>query len=481
MNDSQNEYLLNGYSSYITIEKMTQIMNYMKKTICIIEHINGNGTGFFCKIKDKNENTIYVLITNNHIIDEDIILRDKVIKVYLNDKTSRKIEISENKKLYTSKKYDTTIIQINPEKENINDFLELDDIIYDEDLSPNLQNKTIYIIQYPGYDYYTQKAAVSFGTIINQLNESDKLEKFEILHNCSTDHGSSGSPILKLENNKVIGIHNQKMPKFNCNRGIFFRYSIKEFLDNKNIIKKNGNIESTLNQHQREIQKNMSLKRERNLEDLLMSSKFISKDNKLSKTGLKNLGNTSYLNAVLQVLGNLKNFYKYFLEKKSEEFFTNNIKECPLSFVTHRLFKHLYPDIENKEREIYEPSGFLRVLSSINNIYNDTNSKNPNELISLILRTLNNEINKASNNTHSKNNSNTFDKKDRNIVINEGILEFISMNDSIISDSLSWFKIKESQCNNCCKIWYDFLNDYTFKLDILGCYNKINKKKYFYL
>ena len=423
MNDSQKESLLNGYPSYITIEKMTQIMNQMKKSICIIDHINGNGTGFFCKIKDKNENTIYVLITNNHIIDEDIILRDKVIKVYLNDKTSRKIEISENKKLYTSKKYDTTIIQINPEKENINDFLELDDIIYDEDLSPNLENKTIYIIQYPGYGY-SQMAAVSFGTIINQLNESDKVEKFEILHNCSTDHGSSGSPILKLENNKVIGIHNQKMPKFNCNRGIFFRYSIKEFLDNKNIIKKNGNIESTLNQHQRDIQKNMTLKRERSLENMLMSSNSISKDKTPSKTGLQNLGNTSYLNAVLQVLGNLKNFYKYFL-RKNEEFFSNNIKECPLSFVTHRLFKHLYPDIENKEREVYKPSGFLRVLSSINNIYNDTNSKNPNELISLILRTLNNEINKASNNTHSKNNSYTFDKKDRNIVINEGILEFI--------------------------------------------------------
>ena len=166
----------------------------------------------------------------------------------------------------------------------------------------------------------------------------------------------------------------------------------------------------------------------------------------------------------------------FFLSKENEEFFTNNIKEYPLSFVTHRLFKHLYPDIEKTDPEIYEPSGFLRVLSSINNVYNNTNSKNPNDLISLILRTLDNELKKSNNVNTSKNINNTVDKKDRNIVINEGILKFILMKDSIINP-LKWFEIKEFQCNNCGEIWYDFLYDYTFKLDILGCYNKIKKKK----
>ena len=64
-------------------------------------------------------------------------------------------------------------------------------------------------------------------------------------------------------------------------------------------------------------------------------------------------------------------------------------------------------------------------------------------------------------------------------MIYNGILSFISKKDTIISNSLSWFEIKESQCNKCGDIWYDFLYDNIFNLDILGCYQK-NKKKNIY-
>ena len=33
------------------------------------------------------------------------------------------------------------------------------------------------------------------------------INKYNIIHTCSTDDGSSGSPILNLKNNKVVGIH----------------------------------------------------------------------------------------------------------------------------------------------------------------------------------------------------------------------------------------------------------------------------------
>ena len=63
------------------------------------------------------------MMTNNHVINEDI-LKDKIIYVGINDDKEKKtIDIS-NRKIYTNKVYDTTIIEIKPEIDAINDFLE---------------------------------------------------------------------------------------------------------------------------------------------------------------------------------------------------------------------------------------------------------------------------------------------------------------------------------------------------------------------
>jgi len=80
----------------------------MKESICQIQNKNGDGTGFFCKILDKK-----LLITNNHVINEEIIKDKKIIKVKLNDnKINKDIKI---KDFYTSIEYDTTIIEIEEE------------------------------------------------------------------------------------------------------------------------------------------------------------------------------------------------------------------------------------------------------------------------------------------------------------------------------------------------------------------------------
>ena len=71
----------------------------------------------------------------------------------------------------------------------------------------------------------------------------------------------------------------------------------------------------------------MTLNRQRSNEFLITDSLSIQKYVNPSKTGLKNLGNTSYLNAILQVLGSFKNFALFFLREKNEKFFTNNINK----------------------------------------------------------------------------------------------------------------------------------------------------------
>ena len=155
------EKLLNKYPLPVTISKTEEILKQMKESICKIENKNGDGTGFFCKILNKK-----ILITNNHVINEEIIKNNNILKVKLNDTIKKYIKI---KDYYTSMKYDTTIIEIEMEIEDKNvHYLELDEDIFDENI--NIYNKSIYIIQYPKYGD-EQKAAVSYGILNGIQND----------------------------------------------------------------------------------------------------------------------------------------------------------------------------------------------------------------------------------------------------------------------------------------------------------------------
>ena len=185
MTQIEKENLLKKYPLPVTIEKTEIILKQMKESICQIQNKNGDGTGFFCKRLDKK-----LLITNNHIINEEIIKNKKIIKVKLNDnKIKKDIKI---KDFYTSIEYDTTIIEIE-EEENIN-YLEIDDEIFDENI--DLSNKSIYIIQYPKYGD-EQKGAVSYG-ILNGISD-----EYNLKYNCSTEWfiRITNITIIKSENN----------------------------------------------------------------------------------------------------------------------------------------------------------------------------------------------------------------------------------------------------------------------------------------
>ena len=80
--------------------------------------------------------------------------------------------------------------------DGINNFLELDDNLFREKEDALYKQKSIYVPQYPN----GKNAAVSYG-ILNDIVEN------RINHKCSTDDGSSGSPIILLESNEVIGVH----------------------------------------------------------------------------------------------------------------------------------------------------------------------------------------------------------------------------------------------------------------------------------
>ena len=106
MTEFEKEKALDLYPLPVTIEGTNIILEQMKKCICKIENENGNGTGFLCYIPYKNKK-LEVLMTNNHIINEDIINNNKSIEISLNDNNENKTINIEKRKIYTSIKYDT--------------------------------------------------------------------------------------------------------------------------------------------------------------------------------------------------------------------------------------------------------------------------------------------------------------------------------------------------------------------------------------
>ena len=71
MEESTKEKKIEDYPIPITIEGTNIILKQLINCVCKIENKKGNGTGFFCSINDE----LKVLITNNNIIDEEIILK----------------------------------------------------------------------------------------------------------------------------------------------------------------------------------------------------------------------------------------------------------------------------------------------------------------------------------------------------------------------------------------------------------------------
>ena len=103
----------------IPLNGVKKIGEQMENCICKIYKNEEIGIGFTCKITDK----LYVLITNNHILNEKNIEENKMIDISINNK-SRKIKIDRNRKKYTNKELDITFIEIRPNEDNINKYLE---------------------------------------------------------------------------------------------------------------------------------------------------------------------------------------------------------------------------------------------------------------------------------------------------------------------------------------------------------------------
>ena len=197
-------------------------MQLKNNVICkIFSHDGKLGTGFFCNIQYHEQSKyLPVLITNNHVLNKNDLNNNQIIKIaYGDDKIVKLLTINESRITYTNEGLDISIIEIIPDLDDIytNNFLEIDETILLENSNQIYIQKPIYILQYPKGD----KLSFSLGKVTMIWNQ-------HIEHLCSTESGSSGSPILNLSNFKVIGVHRGSSLEVS-NIGIFFKYIIEDF------------------------------------------------------------------------------------------------------------------------------------------------------------------------------------------------------------------------------------------------------------
>ena len=210
-----NEKLLSASHKPISLEQNEKINGQLKNAICNIILKNGErGTGFFMKIKNPdNKHLLPVLLTCNHVIDKSILSKSDNLDIQINN-TLQSIKLKD-RIIYTNEEKDITIIEIKEKKDNIQNFLTLDE----ENQDNRITGKTVYILQYLD----EEGPSVSFGIIKD-------IDKNQFAHSCNTNYGSSGSAICYLKNNKVIGIHKGASNINNYNFGRFLNNSINDFI-----------------------------------------------------------------------------------------------------------------------------------------------------------------------------------------------------------------------------------------------------------
>ena len=209
-----------GRPRSLSRKELIRIFEQMEYSIYKIVKENLTGTGFICRIPYPNElHKLPVLITCNHVLDEEDIKEGKEIKLFLNE-TEHIIKIDAKRKVYTDKEYDITIIELEKEEYMMKYLLDIDsDINKDINLNNIFKNETIYILHYPeGKDI-----EYSLDTI-KKINDNNKID-----HNCCTKYGSSGGPIIILKSFKIIGVHTGTCKSKKWNSGIILKNAIISF------------------------------------------------------------------------------------------------------------------------------------------------------------------------------------------------------------------------------------------------------------
>ena len=143
---------------------------------------------------------MYCLITNYHVIDDDMINYSEYIEIKINNKEI-KIYLNKKRKIWKNEEIDYTCIEIIKEDniiENINPF-DINNNCYNNNYKNEKYDKKGIIISVIGL---SKDIEISQGIINNIKNNN-----IYFYHDCNTEEGDSGGPIFLINDLSIIGIH----------------------------------------------------------------------------------------------------------------------------------------------------------------------------------------------------------------------------------------------------------------------------------
>jgi V8-like Glu-specific endopeptidase len=258
-NDKTQCIVKNASSSFVP----EIISEKISSSILRIEFEKKISTGFFIKINLNKKHHNFILTCAHSISQENINSKITMIIFYgkINKETEQKIKLDSNErfiKCFMNYNIDATIIEVLQEDNIPEDKYLYPDLNYENGYDQYIGNE-IFTGGYPKVSIYKGDKHFSSGSIRGYKDKN----KFNFCHNCATEEGSSGSPLINV-NLQVIGIHYGCNGQQTINHGVFIGEIIKNLiLEQDKIVLKEYKVKSNEKNQEKNLENEPNTKRKK--------------------------------------------------------------------------------------------------------------------------------------------------------------------------------------------------------------------------